>query len=211
MAQLTALLVDWGGVLTNPLSETMDSWCAADGVDPAQFAAVMREWLGSAAATNPVHDLEAGRLSITEFEEHLAARLRTHSGGPLAAAGLVSRMFRGFTTEQSMLDVVSAARGAGLATGLVSNSWGMAYPREGWEQLFDTVVISGEVGLRKPEPEIYRLAARQLGRAESQCVFVDDLPPNVRGAVAVGMVGVRHVDTATTRGELEALFGVDLS
>jgi putative hydrolase of the HAD superfamily len=75
--------------------------------------------------------------------------------------------------------------------------------------LFDAVVISGEVGMRKPEPAIYRRAAEELGVAADECVFVDDLGPNVKGAVGVGMVGVKFVDAEQAIGELEVLFGLD--
>jgi len=107
-----------------------------------------------------------------------------------------------------MLDVVRRARESGVRTALVSNSWGTdAYPRDDFDVLFDAVVISGDVGMRKPEPQIYRYAAAQVGVAPEQCVFVDDLAVNVRGAAAVGMCGVHHTDVATTVAELEALFG----
>lgn len=71
-------------------------------------------------------------------------------------------------------------------------------------------MISGEVGLRKPDPAIYALAAERLGLPPEQIVFVDDLAANVRGAVRAGMVGVRHADAATTVGELEILLGTSL-
>ena len=71
-------------------------------------------------------------------------------------------------------------------------------------------MISGEVGLRKPDPAIYTLAAERLGLPPTQVVFVDDLAPNVRGAAAVGMVGVQHTDVEATAGELEILLGVSL-
>ncbi len=123
---------------------------------------------------------------------------------------MLSRMFAGFPPEASMVDIVRAARTAGVRTGLLSNSWGLDYPREGWDTLFDTVVISGEVGLRKPDPAIYRPAAERLGLPPDQVVFVDDLAPNVRAAAAVGMVGVHHTDVGTTAGELGAVLGVSL-
>jgi putative hydrolase of the HAD superfamily len=115
-------------------------------------------------------------------------------------------MFAGMRVEAGMLDVVRAARAAGIHTGLLSNSWGLDYERDGWEMLFDAVVISGEVGLRKPDPAIYALAAERLDLPPEQIVFVDDLRPNVRAAAATGMVGVQHVDLETTVSELEILF-----
>jgi epoxide hydrolase-like predicted phosphatase len=106
-----------------------------------------------------------------------------------------------------MLGVVRRAHASGLRTGLLSNSWGNDYPRDGWDELFDAVVISGEVGLRKPDPEIYALAAERLGVPAEETVFVDDLSTNVRAAAAAGMVGVHHTDPDRTISELEILFG----
>jgi putative hydrolase of the HAD superfamily len=64
--------------------------------------------------------------------------------------------------------------------------------------------------MRKPEPGIYRLAAERLGVEPAECVFVDDLGTNIKGAVAVGMVGVRFVSAEQAIDELEALFGLVL-
>jgi epoxide hydrolase-like predicted phosphatase len=213
--QLRGLLVDYGGVLTNPLAEFMASWVKADGIDPERFAELMRRWLGPGAEHNPAHDLETGRIDAAEFERLLAAELIEQApAGGLAdadrAAGMLTRMFAGMRVEPSMVSVVRAARGAGVRTGLLSNSWGLDYERDGWETLFDAVVISGEVGLRKPDPAIYALAAQRLELPPEQIVFVDDLRPNVRAAVAAGMVGVQHVDLETTVSELEILFDASL-
>jgi putative hydrolase of the HAD superfamily len=208
------LIVDYGGVLTSPLQDTMQSWCEDDEIDLAAFRQVIGEWLGPSygaeAGSNPMHALERGEIAIPDFERELARRLHTHDGRTVEAEGLLSRMFAGFRREQPMFDAVRRARGQGLRTALLSNSWGMDYPREEWDEVFDAVVISGEVGMRKPEPGIYRHAAGLLGVETEQCVFVDDLGPNVKGAVGVGMVGVKYVSPAQTIAELETLFGLEL-
>lgn len=207
---LRALIVDYGGVLTSPLAECLASWADEDGVETAHFAQVLRDWLAEpvpAGQVHPVHALESGLIDPASFEQALAARLRTTDGRTPAAAGLLRRMFAGFRCAPAMTEVVAGARAAGLRTALLSNSWANDYPRARFAQLFDTVVISGEVGLRKPEAAIYRLTAERLGVPPRACVFVDDLQVNVRGAVAVGMIGVHHVDAEATRAELEALFG----
>lgn len=213
MAELNGLLVDYGGVLTNPLPEVMGRWLQAGEIDRERFAALTRRWFADDAAHNPVHDLEMGRISVADFERRLAAELIDADAGlaaPERAAGMLSRMFAGMQVVPSMLDVVRSARAAGVRTGLLSNSWGLDYPRDGWDALFDTVVISGEVGLRKPDPAIYALAAERLGMPPEEIVFVDDLAANVRGAVEAGMVGVRHTDAGTTVAELEILLGRSL-
>ena len=160
---------------------------------------------------NPAHALERGEIDVPDFERQLAARLRTRSGRAVPAEGLLARMFAGFRRQRPMVDVVRRVRAAGLKTALLSNSWGMDYDRADWGELFDAVVISGEVRMRKPEPRIYLHCARQLGVEPQRCVFVDDLPPNVAGAVAVGMVGVRHVTAEQTMAELEALLRIPLA
>jgi epoxide hydrolase-like predicted phosphatase len=211
---LKGLIVDYGGVLTSALQDTMSAWAESDGIVIEDFSTAMKAWLGTSygdeAKTNPIHALERGEIEIPHFEEQLAARLRTRDGSPVEAEGLLTRMFAGFEHQPVMFEVLRKARAADIKTALLSNSWGMDYPREGWDELFDVVVISGEVGMRKPEPGIFLRTAEDLGLAPGQCVFVDDLTPNVRGAVAVGMVGVHHVDPEQTVGELEALFGVKL-
>lgn len=205
-----ALLVDYGGVLTNPPAESFRRWLRQDGLDPRQFRELMRDWLAEGAPANIAHDLETGRLTPAEFEVRLAEHLVRTDGTTAQASGLLARMFAGFQPDSSMIDVVRRIRVGGVRTALVSNSWGFSYPDDGWAGLFDALVISGEVGARKPEPEIYLLAARRLGVPAEACVFVDDLPVNVRGAAAVGMIGVRHTGLESTIDELEILFGRSL-
>ena len=203
-----ALIVDWGGVLTSGLDDAMRAWCESDAIDYAAFRRVMRTWLGPEAVENPIHALERGELEVPHFEEQLAAHLVTLDGQPVPSEGLLARMFSGFAHAPDMHDVVRRTRAQGFKTALLSNSWGNDYPREQWHELFDVVVISGEVRMRKPDREIYEYAARELGVPTSACVMVDDLMPNVRGAVAAGMVGVLHVDVRQTMDELEAIFGI---
>lgn len=205
------LVVDYGGVLTTPLSDTTGSWLAREGIPPERFREVMRAWMSRDAPPNPAHDLETGRLAPAEFERAFAAALAGPDGTGPDPDGLLERMFAGFRAEPGMTGVLAQAKALGVRTALLSNSWGFDYDRVGWDALFDVVVISGEVGLRKPDADIYLLTAGRLGVEPSRCVFVDDLRPNVRAAVEVGMTGVHHTDAATTAAELSAVLGVDLT
>jgi putative hydrolase of the HAD superfamily len=92
-----------------------------------------------------------------------------------------------------------------VRTALLSNADSLC--ADDLAKLFDAVVLSGQVGFGKPDLRIYLLAAEQLGLVPEECVFVDDLSPNVHGAVTAGMVGVHHHDVAATLTELTALFG----
>jgi putative hydrolase of the HAD superfamily len=205
---LTALVVDFGGVLTTSMRDSFTAFVRSEDVDGEHLHSVL---FGQYGEGSLVHGIETGAVTMEEFERELAARLKTTTGDPVAAEGLVKRMFAGARADGRMIQAVRTARERGLKTALLSNSWGNrdSYEFEHFDTLFDGVVISGEVGLRKPDPEIYALAAREIATEPQQCVFVDDIAANVRGAVQAGMVGIHHTDTATTLHELEALFGLD--
>jgi epoxide hydrolase-like predicted phosphatase len=212
--ELRALIVDWGGVLTEPLESAMRAWAAVDGVDFEHYIGVMREWLGEhqgdLVASNPVAALERGEIEVPDFEREFAARLSVDTGREIEPDGLLQRMFDQFAHEPAMSALVLRARRQGIRTGLLSNSWGNEYPREGWDQMFDAIVISGEVGMRKPEPQIFHHALELIGVRPEQAVFVDDLQVNITAAEEVGIVGVHHTSYDETAQRLETLFGVRL-
>jgi epoxide hydrolase-like predicted phosphatase len=212
--QLKALVVDWGGVLTEPLRDALEAWAVLDGVPVDDYVEVMKDWLGvergELARDNPVAALERGEIEVPHFEDQLGARLADRVGRPVAARGMLARMFAQFTAAPAMAGLVLRARRAGLRTGLLSNSWGNEYPREGWDEMFDAIVISGEVGMRKPEPEIFAHVLELLGVEAGETAFVDDLDVNVEAARALGLVGVVHTSYDETAAELQRLFGVPL-
>jgi putative hydrolase of the HAD superfamily len=208
------LITDWGGVLTTPLKDAIVSWIEADGIDASGYRTVMREWVeqayGADGAVNPIHGLEDGSLAPAEFERRLADRLRTRSGEAVAAEGLLARMFLAFEPVQPMYDALRRARAAGIRTCLLSNSWGNIYPRELFAELFDGVVISSEVALRKPDPAIFQHALDLIGLPAHECAFVDDIEHNVRAAEKLGIAGVHYVDAESTVARLEQIIGVSL-
>jgi putative hydrolase of the HAD superfamily len=203
--EFDAVVFDYGGVLTTPLRVSTGQWLAADRITQDSFADVMRDWLGrDAAAGSPIHRLETGELPGPDFERLFAGRLITADGSPVASTGLLDRLFAGMRTDQAMFDLVRDVRKAGLKVGLLSNSWGNHYPDNLLEE-FDAVVISGDVGLRKPDPVIYRLVLDQLAVPAERTVFVDDAPVNVAAAERLGMRAIRHRDADATRAGLQAL------
>ena len=119
-------------------------------------------------------------------------------------------MFDQFEHAPAMSALVLRAQRAGLRTGLLSNSWGNEYPREGWDEMFDAVVISGEVGMRKPEPAIFAHALDLLGVERRRDRVRRRPQANVDAAEALGLVGVHHTSYEETAPELERLFGLPL-
>lgn len=103
-----------------------------------------------------------------------------------------------------LLAAVAAVRKHGLRTGLLSNLDRLPTRAD----LFDDVLLAGQLEFGKPDIRIYLLAADRLKLTPEQCVFVDDVPANVHGAVRAGMVGVHHRDADTTLFELSALFEI---
>jgi epoxide hydrolase-like predicted phosphatase len=212
---LKGVLIDWGGVLTTGLPDAIAEWVVAERLDADHYRTVMRDLImqayeGSANGENAIHALERGEISGFDFERRLAARLVTTDGVPPVAEGLLTRMFAGFQRVEPMYAMLREARAAGLRTCLLSNSWANEYPRQDWEDFFDEVVISGEIGMRKPEPRIFEHALGKIGLAGQECVFIDDIEANITAARELGIVGVHHRDPELTIAELEKLFGVSL-
>jgi epoxide hydrolase-like predicted phosphatase len=196
------LLVDYGGVLTTDMFASFRAFCALEGLDPETIG---RRFRADPACRELLIGFETGKLEELEFERRFAAILGVEE------AELIDRLLAGSGPDLEMLAAVRAARAAGVRTGLISNSWGTRrYDRELLAELFDGVVISGEVGVRKPAPDIYTLGAERLGLAPAACVFVDDLPFNLTPAAELGMATVHHRNAEQTVAELERLLGVAL-
>jgi putative hydrolase of the HAD superfamily len=203
--------VDFGGVMTSSMGGAFAAFCIEHGVDADVFQRVVQEAYLGHDSDSMISRVETGQITEETFERWLAEVLSEGLDAPLDPAGLKDRLFAGMVADERMREGVARARAAGVRTALLSNSWGASgYVQEDLEPLFDAVVISGQVGLRKPDPRIYRLAAEMIGVDPSNCVFVDDLLPNVEGARAVGMEAIVHRNAEVTLPKLEALLGVPL-
>jgi putative hydrolase of the HAD superfamily len=200
---MRALIVDFGGVLTTNVFESFREFAEAEGLERDAVRELFRS---NPDALALLRELEKGELESDEFSQRFASYLGVKPNG------LVERLFAGMRPDEAMVGAVRAAHDAGVRTGLISNSWGagLSYDRVEIERLFDDIVISGEVGLHKPEPEIFRLSCERLGVEPAECVFVDDLRENCAGAEAVGMTAVLHRGAERTLPRLEELFGLSL-
>jgi putative hydrolase of the HAD superfamily len=203
-AKHMALLMDFGGVLTTSVWDSFADFCRSKGLEDDAVKRLFRE---DPLALADLRALETGRIEENEFERRFADRL-----GLAEATNLIDSMFGGMAPEPRMVSAVSAARAAGVPTCLVSNSWSTAhYDRVLLGELFDQVVISAEVGLHKPQPEIYLLASGRLEVEPERCVFVDDLRENCEGAETVGMTSVLHRDPDDTVARLGELLGMPVT
>jgi putative hydrolase of the HAD superfamily len=199
----SALVVDFGGVLTTSIWPAFAAFCDRVGLPQETVRELFRSDEG---ALKLLRGLETGELPEPEFERRFGEMLGLESH-----EGLIGDMFADLGPDEAMVGAVRDVRAAGTKTGLISNSWGLSIYDRAPVDLFDVVVISGEVGLHKPQPEIYELACERLGIEPAEAVFVDDLRENCAGAEAVGMTAVLHRETPATLARLEELFGLELS
>ena len=203
MRRPTAVISDFGGVLTNPLSEAFTAW--QDG------ARITLEELGRAmeAATrpdgeNPLFELEKGLVSEEEFRQ----RLERHLGGRrIERFGAV--YFEHLHPNEPLIAHMRELRARGVRMGLLTNNvreweplWRAKLPDV--EEIFEVIVDSAFVGMRKPERGIYELTLDRLGLEAADCVFLDDLQHNVDAADELGMRGILYRSAEQAIEEIEA-------
>jgi epoxide hydrolase-like predicted phosphatase len=188
---LDALLIDWGGVLTTSMMGSFDAFGVREGLGEHAVRQAFKDHPG------PLIELECGRIDIPTFETRFAAVLH------VSPEDLARRLTAEVRPDHAMRDAVREIHDNGIRTALVSNSW----RRDDYDvlDLFDVVVLSGELGVRKPDPEIYAVALERLGVPADRCVFVDDLGGNLKPAKALGMTTIRHDETSSTIAQLERL------
>jgi putative hydrolase of the HAD superfamily len=198
-----ALICDFGGVLTSPLSEAIGSYAERSGISFEEIGEAMAR-IAERDGGHPLFELEKGHLSEADF----MSRVEEELGKPL---GRLSSYFESLRRNEPMIDYVREVRTRGVRTALLTNNvreWG-----RGWraklpdiDELFEVVVDSSAVGMRKPEPEIYELTLNRLGGGvdANACVFVDDTDINCDTARRLGMRAVLFEDTEQAIAELEA-------
>jgi len=162
--------------------------------------------------TNAWARLERAEVSIDEFCELFEAEARA-GGGTLEGRGVLELLAGDVRGE--MIEAIRRCRER-LKTGAITNNW--VAEEDGGSRiddltagpLFDVVVESAKVGLRKPDPRIYELACEQLGVAPTEAVFLDDIGANLKPARAMGMTTIKVVEVDDAIAELEAVVGFPL-
>ncbi|MGH3942573.1 MAG: HAD family hydrolase [Pseudonocardiaceae bacterium] len=196
------LVLDFGGVLTTSFDGALRSFCVRDGLAPDALEKVFNLDDG---AQGLLVDLERGRISQAEFISYLAPALGVDP------KGLLQRVLADLRSEPLVVNAVATLRSRGIKAAVLSNGWGSTpfdpYKPFQLSEHYDAVVISDQVGMRKPDLEMFALALPRLGLPAEQCVFVDDVARYLSPAQALGMATIHATDPATTVTELERLFG----
>ena len=200
-----AILVDFGGVLTSSVLAAFNEFGASIGGDPKLPLTLLAS---DPQAKKLLSEHESGRMDAETFEQGFAQRLSAH-GAPVEAEGLLARIHAGLTPDDETAALVAELRAAGHPVAVVSNALGAdLYQGFTLTDLADEVVISSEVGIRKPSRRIYALACERLGVVPEHAVLIDDLQQNLDGAARIGIAGVLHTRAEDTRHQLVTRFGI---
>ncbi len=194
------LILDFGGVVTTDLHAALSAFCTREGLPPDAASHVLGH---SMAGRRALAAVECGRISQREFEITLARLIGTDD------RRLLIRALADLRPRRPVLDLVGRVRARGIPVALLSNSLGRGsydlYQGYDLGRLFDAVVISDRVGLRKPDPAIYRLAAARIGVSAVLCVFTDDNAENLDPAKALGMAVVHFANVPEAVARIEYL------
>jgi putative hydrolase of the HAD superfamily len=197
-ADLKAVLVDYGGVLTNPLAETVAAYAALHGLAPELIGQAQRV-AGRRLGGDPMALLETGAIAETDFLAAVGAALTVLTGRDFPVSEFRQQWFAGRTLNAEFLSHVVALGRQGYRLALVTNNvreWRQHWQRMVAPDLFECVVDSSVEGVRKPDPEFFEIALARLGLPAQECLLVDDTEENCAAARALGFRTVRFAGTA---------------
>ncbi|MFJ7417774.1 HAD family hydrolase [Streptomyces uncialis] len=211
-----AVWTDFGGVLTPPIQHTMGTFCAAQGLDPQVLLQALGKVTARYNTTDVMEPIDTPLITEEEWLAQISEVLAAdHGVTGKRLTSLADAWFDGRETNHEWVAVLRKARDQGAFVGMLSNmvpTWDAHWRRMvDPAELFDDVVLSFEVGHRKPSPGMFALAAERAGVPAGSCVLIDDLAHNCAGAEAAGWQAVHFTDTTTAAERLDALLGSALS
>jgi putative hydrolase of the HAD superfamily len=203
---IRALISDFGGVLTTPLATGFIAYQEEAGISLEELGKGIQR-AADAHGRHPLYALERGEITEAEF----AGRLSEQLDGGFDIAHLRQLYFERIEPNEPMIRFVAEQRRSGLRTALLTNNvreweplWRAKLPE--LDEIFEVVVDSAFVGMRKPEREIYELTVERLGDGlrPEDCLFVDDFEINCEAARELGMLAVRFDNAEQAIPELES-------
>jgi putative hydrolase of the HAD superfamily len=208
MSEIRAVISDFGGVLTNPLSEAFAAMQRSSNISLEALGNAMAR-LAEEDGVHPLFELETGRLSEHDFLARLGAALSEDLARPVELHGFGEAYFAELRPNEPMLDHMRELRARGYRMALLTNNvrewqplWRPVLPID---EIFEVLVDSGFVGMRKPDAEIYELTLQRLGLPAGACLFLDDTEVNCDAARELGMTAVHFRDTDQAVAETSAV------
>ena len=209
MTRVEAIVSDFGGVLTTPLFNAFahvqeDHGLTVEALGMAMWRATQER------GENPLFALERGELAEAEFMAIVGGALSAEAGREVRLRDFAERYFAQLEPNEELIAYLRGLKEErGLRLAMLTNNVREWEPRwkamiPGIDELFELIVDSAFVGMRKPDPAIYELTLERLGLPAAACVFLDDLEANCDAAAALGMHAVRFLDTAQAIAGVEA-------
>jgi putative hydrolase of the HAD superfamily len=209
---IRAVVSDFGGVLTTPLTAPFQTFAARSGIAMDEFRTVLAAFSARTDGVQPLFELECGRITEAQFLGALEQTLLEELGREISCADLTETLWEGLAPNERMIELMAALRAEGYRMALVTNNvrewearWRAIAPID---DIFELVIDSAQVGMRKPDPEIYELTVRRLGVPAAACLFVDDLEPNCAAARDAGMQAILYRDPQQAELDIRAALQV---
>ena len=205
---IRAVISDFGGVLTTPLLGSFLAFQDETGISAEALGRAMQR-IAESEGEHPLFELERGRLAESEFLDLLREQLAPELGHEPELHRFSEIYFEALDPNQPMIDLMRDLKGRGYRMALLTNNvreweplWRAMLPVD---EIFEVVVDSAFVGIRKPEPGIYELTLARLGDpAPGECLFVDDVEVNIEAARKLGLAAVHFRDNDQAIAEIEA-------
>ena len=201
-SQYSGLILDFAGVLTTNMVDVIDLFEQRERLTPGTF---LKGW-ADPRGQELYRRLEAGEIDQCGWNEGFGALLGINPDG------LMGRVLHDLDPAYEVIRVAREARAAGVRTAVLSNSLGRdpydPYAPYDLRGVFDVVVFSADLGIRKPDPAIFQHTLELLDVAAHSCVFADDTEANLVPAQALGMTVMHALDERETARRLRSLLGL---
>jgi putative hydrolase of the HAD superfamily len=210
MAEIEAIVSDFGGVLTTPLLGSFMAFQDETGITTENLGKAMQA-ATEAGGENPLFEMERGEISEAVFLKRLASALEPLLGHRPELHRFKEIYFEALQPNEPMIELMRELKASGKRMAMLTNNvreweplWKGMLPVD---EIFELVVDSAFVSLRKPEPEIYKLTLERFGMPAEACLFIDDLAHNCEGARKAGMSAVHFRDNEQAIAEIRSVIG----
>jgi putative hydrolase of the HAD superfamily len=207
MSRIEAIISDFGGVLTSPMLESFVGVMDSTGISLEELGKAMAA-VAEREGSNPLFELETGRITETAFLGMLSSELSAQRGSPVEMDGFGERYFQYLHPNERLIEYMRELRGRGYKMAICTNNirewearWRAMLPVD---EIFDVVVDSAYVGSRKPEPRIYEITLERLGASPGATLLIDDIDVNCDAAQQLGINAIRFRSTEQAIEEIEA-------
>jgi len=209
---IKAIVSDFGGVLTTPLFHAFARVQEDSGLEVAALGKAMAR-IQEEDAAHPLYELEKGNITEPAFLARLERAIEDETGRAVELHEFSDRYWSHLHPNEPLIERMRSLKAEGYRMALLTNNVREWEPR--WrgmlpvDQIFELVVDSAFVGMRKPDPEIYQLTLERLGLPAAEALFLDDIELNIQTAELLGMTGVWFQTNEQALADIDAALRTD--